>query len=229
MLLFFDMEFSGLHQKTTPISIGITPELIPDGDPLPYFYAEFTDYDRTQIDPWLEENVIANLKLNRNGISPYTERRKLANAFVPKPYKNIANSTGYITEVKGDTAYVVDQLKQWLDTVHEAYPSKIQMVSDCLAYDWVLFCEMFGSGMSLPEYMNYIPIDLCSLMVANNIDPDINRERFARLDADADKHNALWDAYVIRACFYNLIPLDHLVYKPYYGSHRYVWANEFED
>jgi hypothetical protein len=53
--VFFDMEFTGLHQKTTPISIGMIAE---DGQ---YFYAEFTDFDQTQVDEWLRENVIRHL------------------------------------------------------------------------------------------------------------------------------------------------------------------------
>ena len=49
--LFFDTEFTGLHQKTTLISIGIV------SDDSKTFYAEFTDYDKTQCDDWINENV----------------------------------------------------------------------------------------------------------------------------------------------------------------------------
>ena len=55
MKLFFDMEFTGLRQNTTPISIGIVSE---DGK---RFYAEFTDYDESQCDDWIKENVIKKL------------------------------------------------------------------------------------------------------------------------------------------------------------------------
>jgi hypothetical protein len=58
--LFFDMEFTGLHQRTTPISIGMVTE---DGQA---FYGEFSDYDMAQVDEWLTENVIAHLELWRN-------------------------------------------------------------------------------------------------------------------------------------------------------------------
>lgn len=44
MKVFFDTEFTGLHQKTTLISIGLISE---DGKT---FYAELTDYDQTQVD-----------------------------------------------------------------------------------------------------------------------------------------------------------------------------------
>lgn len=42
--IFFDSEFTGLHQNTTLISIG----LISDDNNC--FYAEFTDYDKNQLD-----------------------------------------------------------------------------------------------------------------------------------------------------------------------------------
>ena len=42
--IFFDTEFTGLHQNTTLISIGLIAET---GQT---FYAELTDYDRCQVD-----------------------------------------------------------------------------------------------------------------------------------------------------------------------------------
>ena len=57
MKIFFDTEFTGLHQNTTLISIGLISECGKT------FYAEFTDYDKSQIDDWLQENVINNLIL----------------------------------------------------------------------------------------------------------------------------------------------------------------------
>ena len=58
MRLFFDTEFTGLHKNTTLVSIGII-----DSEGSKAFYAELTDYDATQIDDWLRENVISNLLL----------------------------------------------------------------------------------------------------------------------------------------------------------------------
>ena len=55
--LFIDTEFTGLHKGTTLISIGIISECGRR------FYAELTDYDKTQLNDWLNENVIASLYL----------------------------------------------------------------------------------------------------------------------------------------------------------------------
>ena len=51
--LFFDTEFTGLHQNTTLISLGIVAE---SGQT---FYAEFTDYDDFNCDEWIKKNVIS--------------------------------------------------------------------------------------------------------------------------------------------------------------------------
>ena len=53
-----DSEFTGLHQNTTLISIGLVSECGKT------FYAEFNDYDFNQVDDWLKENVINNLQYN---------------------------------------------------------------------------------------------------------------------------------------------------------------------
>lgn len=52
MKVFFDTEFTGLHQGTTLISIGLVAE---SGEE---FYAEFNDYDASQINDWIDINVL---------------------------------------------------------------------------------------------------------------------------------------------------------------------------
>jgi hypothetical protein len=42
------------------------------------------------------------------------------------------------------------------------------------------------------------------LFYAKGIDADISREAFAEMSEGSQKHNALWDAKVIRQCFNNL-------------------------
>ena len=55
--IFFDTEFTGLHQKTTLISIGLISECGKS------FYAEFNDYDFNQVDDWLKENIPFQLQI----------------------------------------------------------------------------------------------------------------------------------------------------------------------
>ena len=165
MRMFFDMKFTGLHQHTTPVSIGLVAE---NGRS---FYAEFTDYDKSQVDDWLQKNVIDNLVGQKGG------------AFVGN---------------RGKLAYL---LKGWL----ESFGEQIEMWSDTLAYDWVLFSQLFGHAFNIPECVYYIPFDLATLMKIKGVDPDVSREKFASFEPSTQKHNALWDAKIIKACYEKLM------------------------
>lgn len=170
MRIFFDTEFTGLHQKTTLISIGLVSE---DGRT---FYAEASDYATNQIDEWLKENVIAHLRFKGHNES--------------RPVVDLEHHA-----MKSDRWLMRSDLAEWL-----AQWESVEMWSDCLAYDWVLFCDLFGGALEIPKNIYYIPFDLATLFKLKGIDPDINREEFAGLTG-GNKHNALWDAKVIRDCY----------------------------
>lgn len=210
--VFYDAEFTGLHKNTTPISIGLVSE---SGA---YFYAEFTDYDQSQINNWLDENVIQRLKLAdkedgyRSGTSMAGQNLTVI--------ANHANMT-----VKGDKDMVKSELLGWLANESAcAEGAQIQFFADCYAYDWVIMNDLIalnGSALEIPGYVNYIPIDLSTALYMRGIDPDISREEFVGdygLDriknllpftswgSDNIKHNCLWDAYVCQMCF-NKLPI----------------------
>jgi hypothetical protein len=169
--VFFDTEFTGLHQGTTLVSIGLIAET---GET---FYAELTDYDESQVDNWIRENVISKLYLT--GSHPH-----LISAIA----------------IKGDKNVVGAELERWLDQF-----DKVEMWSDCLSYDWVLFCQLWGHAFGIPKNIYYIPFDICTLFKREGIDPDISREEFTgtmtNVIAINNKHNALYDAQVIKMCY----------------------------
>lgn len=174
--IFFDTEFTGLHQKTTLISIGMISECGKS------FYAEFTDYDSSQVDEWIENNVIYNLH---------------------HPYGDVSDCI--VTEdrpddmlVYGTSKEIKMYLKKWLSQFE-----KVEMWSDCLSYDWMLFNELFGGAFNIPENVYYIPFDICTIFRMKKINPDISREKFAGVKGDK-KHNALFDAQVIKKCYNRL-------------------------
>ncbi len=179
MKIFFDTEFTGLHQNTTLISIGCVAS---NGRE---FYAELTDYDKSQIDEWLKENVINNLDYKTN--------------------ENWAYTDGAHTGRLGDRVYIAGELKLWLKSFN-----KVQMISDCLSYDWVLFCQLWGHAFNIPSNVSPAPRDINQdiadfLGIDEKSAFDINREEFCGLEDDGLKHNALWDAKVIKACYEKLI------------------------
>lgn len=172
--VFMDSEFTGLHQNTTLISIGLVSECGKT------FYAEFNDYDFKQVDDWLNENVINNLQYN--GIFQKLDETK--------------ESISY----KSTTENIKEKLTTWLERFGE-----VEMWSDCLSYDWVLFNQIFGHAFNIPKNIYYIPFDICTLFYAKGIDADINREEFAEMSESGQKHNALWDAKVIKMCHEKLM------------------------
>ena len=177
--IFFDTEFTGLHQNTTLISIGLISECGKT------FYAELTDYDESQIDEWLEKNVIENLLFKDKEKQKQSTVNFLTEGF---------NYKGF-----GNTETVKKYLIDWLGLFKE-----VEIWADCLSYDWVLFNQIFGHAFNVPKNIYYIPFDICTLFYAKGIDADISREDFSGMNKNSVKHNALWDARVIRECFNKL-------------------------
>ncbi len=181
--IFFDCEFTGLHQNTTLISIGLVSECGKT------FYAELTDYDESQIDDWLKENVIDKL-LNKLMLS--------------NSYKGTTNVI-----CRCDSKNLKLYLSNWLSQFNQ-----VEIWSDCLSYDWVLFNQIWGHAFNIPKNVYYIPFDICTLFKIKGIDPDISREEYLGIGSDVvqDKHNALYDAQTIKHCYYKAmgeeIPLD---------------------
>jgi hypothetical protein len=112
--IFLDTEFTGLHQKTTLISLAMVAE---SGEE---FYAEFTDYDRSQMSDWLKENVLSKLWITNN----HSFNRKQNGVYLI-----------------GDSVTIKETLQKWLGQFEG-----VEVWADVLAYDWVLFCNLFGVG-----------------------------------------------------------------------------------
>ena len=176
MRVFFDTEFTGLHQDTTLISIGCVAE---NGRT---FYGLCEDFDRRQVDHWIQVNVLTRVD-NYGWMFPKEEEGKHLN---------------YV----GQSRWIAGHLKEWLQSFGES----IEMWSDCLAYDWVLFCQLFGGARKIPKCVYYIPFDICTLFKLKGIDPNINREKYVDY-IDGGKHMALWDAIVIKACYEKLMEI----------------------
>lgn len=175
MNIYFDLEFTGLHQATTLVSLGCISD---DGRS---FYAEATDYDRSQVSPWIQENVIANLT-GGAGLMPWNPKRR---------------------DFIGTAKQIGEAFRIWISQF-----GPVEFWGDCLAYDWVVFCELFevineDTAERLPRNIYYIPFDICTLFKVKGIDPDISREDFSGI-RNLSKHNSLDDARIIRACYERL-------------------------
>jgi len=185
MKIFFDTEFTGLHKNTTLISIGLVDE---NGRT---FYAEFSDYDESQCDDWIHENVIKHLKWSKEG-----------------PTENFKSISGINNDWKayGTKEYIKTVLSEWL-----AEYDYVELVSDVCHYDMVLFIDIFGGAFDIPKNVNPachdINQDLAKrFMITEREAFDLSREALlkARVDShiiEGDKHNSLYDAKVIKEIY----------------------------
>lgn len=182
MNLYFDTEFTGLRAGTTLISIGIVAE---NGKK---FYAEFSDYDENQCDDWIKENVLKHTILAGND----TLAARLGEG----------NNT---TVVIGSKADIRHELGEWLKQFDE-----VQFVSDVCHYDMVLLIDIFGGAFDLPENVSAACHDI-NQDIARHYEIS-EREAFNKSREDivselcgafvpGDKHNALYDAEVIKAIY----------------------------
>lgn len=172
--VFFDTEFTGLNKNAKLISIGLV------SSDEKKFYAELVD-DFSSANQWVRENVLNKLPLRDK----------------QPGYINIEGNTIYL---KGDKKLVAQKLREWFSQ----WEDTVTMVADVPHWDWVLFCDIFGDAFSIPKNIYYIPLDVATLLWHKGIDPDINREEFAGVVDSSQKHNALHDALVCKACFEKL-------------------------
>ena len=128
--------------------------------------------------------------------------------------------------MRGNSNEIRQELISWFELFSE---NKVYMWSDVLAYDCVLFNDLFYSdnataeyGLGLPKGICYIPFDIATLMKAKGVYYDISREEFAEVEDVVDfmetlqahytdvktKHNALWDAIIIKKCYEKLMKLQ---------------------
>jgi hypothetical protein len=187
MKIFFDTEFTGLHKNTTLISIGLVDENKRT------FYAEFSDYDESQCDDWIKENVINNLKLGT--------------------YEHFSISQEN-TEVYGNKNFIRKHLNDWLSEY-----DYVELVSDCCHYDMVLFIDIFGGAFDIPKNVNPACHDINQEIakyykITEREAFDLSREGIVEMynelikawpnrviSIEGDKHNSLYDAKVIKEIY----------------------------
>lgn len=199
MKIFFDTEFTGLRKETTLISLGMIAE---NGDT---FYAEFIDYDESQCDDWIKENVIDNLLANST--------KGMVAAMVEVDNYHL-----------GTKSQIASRLKQWINKFDT---DSIELVSDCCHYDMVLLIDLFGTAFDIPSRLCPVCYDINQDIARYyNITQkeafDLNREEILKehnvsittnhlFDSMLMKgenyklkHNALWDATVIKDIYFLL-------------------------
>ena len=183
MNIYFDTEFTGLHKNTTLISIGLISE---DNKT---FYAELNDYDKSQVDDWIQENVIDNLKYNK------------------KELNEIASVNGnniFRSRIVGNKDEIKEGLNEWLSQF-----DSVELISDVCHYDMILFVDLFGNAFHIPNNVCPCCYDINQdISIYYNITLqeafDKSREEILKennIEINGDKHNSLYDAKVIKEIY----------------------------
>ena len=174
MNVYFDTEFTGLHKGTTLISIGL---IASNGKK---FYAEIVDYDRSQVNDWIKENVINNLW----AVS-----------------KTIDECSKFEYYHLGTKEQIAQKLKEWFLEF-----DSVQLISDVAHFDMVLLIDLFGGAFDLPKNVNPschdINQDIAKFLGVTEREAfDVSRECFLGICLSSEKHNALYDAKIIKEIY----------------------------
>lgn len=142
-------------------------------------YLALNDYDRSQVSYWLEHNVLALL-----------HERECVNS---------------------RTAY--EKVDTWLQGI--AKGRKITLMSAGLVFDIMLLFDLykhkFAPGIfynainDLPFFLKHpVHFDLNTLFAAAGIDPEIDRIKYVGEGLEGVRHDALFDARLVRRCYLKL-------------------------
>ncbi|WP_167483396.1 3'-5' exoribonuclease domain-containing protein [Leptospira bandrabouensis] len=182
-LVFFDTEFTGERADTTLVSIGLVTL---SGESA---YFTLNDYDQSQVSDWLKENVLSMIDSSKSVSSKET----------------------------------AEGIRVWLEK--QAGDDKISLVSFGKTNDIILLFNLwknfkedpsqFHFLYDLPPYLNHAEhIDFCTLLVAAGVSlSSFDKEKYAMLDKVGKKHNALYDAELLRSCFLRLVLESDILYQ----------------
>jgi 3' exoribonuclease, RNase T-like len=188
MLLFLDTEFTGLSRNAKLLSVGITV-LSHKGES---FYAEFNDFSMHLVNDFVKETVLPNMTF-RDVHEDFQESEK--SIFM-----------------KSNTTVIRNTILVWLQNLHETYNKQLQFVVDVGTYDWLLFSELIAKPSDdgqifVPNYVDYIPIDVSTMFHILGIDTDVSRVEFLDIQSNVGQHNALIDSKMTHMLYATLLDL----------------------
>jgi hypothetical protein len=177
--IFLDTEFTGLHQRTTLIALGMV------ADTGEAFYAEFTDYDKEQVTDWHRENVLAKLWISN---------------------KEAIEESDNLVYVVGDSATIRAALQNWIaqfafveiwaDVLAYDWVLLCELFGGAFGIPENIFYTPFDLATLFRIKNIIVPI--------SKYDTDIMRFEYANGNK-TEQHNALADARVELACYKKLM------------------------
>lgn len=169
MRYYLDCEFIDDGYKIDLISIGIVCE---DGRE---FYAVSLDFDPSDANQWVRENVLPQLP----GRNVYT--------FDPETAPLLRRDNSFWLP----TSMIKSKILDFCDPAKYGEPEFWAHYAD---YDWVCFCQLFGTMMDLPEGYPMFCLDLqqwCHQLGNPELPPQLSGEHSAIEDAKWNKQ--VWE------------------------------------
>lgn len=178
-IVFLDTEFTGERQNTTLISISL---ITLHGKSI---YLTLNDFDESQIDEWINKNVIKKINAT-NSINSYLAAQEIHNFL--KNYSD--NEKVYIVSA-GLTLDIV-----LLIELYKHLPENKKIKNFAFK--------------NLPYYLNHhTGIDLNTLLRVVGFDLSLPRESYVESKAK-NRHNSLHDAKIVKLCFEKAIKSEKL-------------------
>jgi len=199
----FQSASSNLEMMTIDlISIGIVAE---DGREL---YLQSSRFSPQIVSDWVRDNVLPHLSL-----CPHAKYYSEHTVFGDHIYHFERGQCTFEEKAKGITgfsgvkmpdAYLIgahadcywrtkeqikNELVAFMDTEKYGYP---ELVGWCSAYDFVVFCQLWGTMMDVPRFIPHYMQDIQSLLDKESITDDMLPEQ------EGQAHNALADALQIK-------------------------------
>jgi len=190
MRYWMDTEFIDDGYTIDLISIGIVAE---DGREL---YMQSPDFDESHASEWLQQHVFPylipcphlppqlQLLLHRGGQCTFEEPEKgIAGAQADCPWRTREEMKREILSFMDSLAYGTPELWGW-----------------CCAYDFVAFCQLFGTMMDMPQGYPHYMRDFQQVLDERGITDDQLPEQAEGLHhalADAKHLKRLW-GYIVR-------------------------------
>lgn len=178
--IFYHVEFTNFNSDGTMISIGLVSE---DNRT---FYGECSDYDMNNIDPFIMDTVVKNLKFKKAPIGQ-------DECYMMSRHKNSIKGTSIekccSIEMRGTEELIITELIRWLNQFSSI----------------VLWSDFVKTSFKLPSIMAIIPFDLRTLFEIKGINPDIDRGSFVSMSDNKNKYDSLYYAKIIKRCYKKLI------------------------
>lgn len=224
MLFFYDTEFTGLKKNTTLISIGVVAE---NGYT---FYAESTEYEKKdpsiKENSWIQENVVKHLWIEENDDTLEQTRIVGTEEEIAIALYDWVHCTLNHSEEKGkskralfvsdcaayDTVLLFDLLTKGGEAID--LPDDIVPVVHDIIYDIEKYAIPVGESISSTESIMYEAFninreDILEVLIRYNYsygrtpeeDEEIIKRASTQYEPTGNKHNALYDAKVIRSLY----------------------------